>query len=52
MYIDKLNGGYMYDREIADQIYEKMDKNINGLVTVNEFVTVYMEAEDILNERI
>ena len=52
MYLDEKNGGYTYDREIADQIFNKMDKNIDGFVTIDEFVNVFMEAEDVLNDKI
>ena len=52
MYLDKKNGNRKYDRVIAEQIWGKMDKNMNNEVTVEEFVNVYMFAEEILKEKI
>ena len=52
MYLDKRNGGNPYDRDIGNQIFERMDKNINGEVTVNDFIDIFMQAEEILKDKI
>ncbi len=52
MYLDKRNGGSPYDRDIGNQIFERMDKNINGEVTVNDFIDIFMQAEEILKDKI
>jgi hypothetical protein len=52
MYIDRKNGGRKYDRVIADEIWDKMDKNRDNLVTINEFINIYVLAEEILHEKI
>ena len=52
MLLDNKNGGRPYDREIANQIYEKCNKNLQGETTMMEFVDVVFEAERILKEKI
>ena len=34
------------------QLYEKMDKDYDGRITVDEFINVFLEAEEILNNKI
>lgn len=41
-----------FDRDVGNQLYEKMDKDYDGRITVDEFINVFLEAEDILNLKI
>lgn len=50
-YLDE-KGKKQYDREVGDQIWERMIKNEQGESTVEEFIKVFMEAEDILQAKI
>jgi len=50
--LDELNEGRQFDRGVAVQLYDRMDQNHDGYVTVEEFVKVFMEAEDILKQKI
>ena len=40
-----------FDREIAEELYEHMDKDHNGKVTIREFIRVFVEADDVLNKK-
>ena len=51
-FLDRMNGGIQYDRDIRNQIFERMDKNINGEVTINDFINVFIQAEEILKDKI
>jgi hypothetical protein len=51
IYLDR-KSGKQFDRAIANEIYEQMDKNHDGTVTINEFIKVYIEADEILNKKI
>lgn len=37
---------------MADQLYDRMDKDYDGRITLSEFVNVYLEAEEILTNKI
>eukprot|EP00331_Platyophrya_macrostoma_P033520 CAMPEP_0176461930 /NCGR_PEP_ID=MMETSP0127-20121128/34951_1 /TAXON_ID=938130 /ORGANISM="Platyophrya macrostoma, Strain WH" /LENGTH=99 /DNA_ID=CAMNT_0017853723 /DNA_START=53 /DNA_END=352 /DNA_ORIENTATION=+ len=50
--LDEMNDGKIFDRDVAYQLYERMDQNHDGTVTVDEFVKVFIEAEDILKQKI
>lgn len=50
-YLDRRSGG-QFDRGIADEIFERMDKDQNGRVTINEFIKVYIEADEMLRKKI
>lgn len=50
-YLDRKSGG-PFDRGIADEIFERMDKDYNGRITVNEFIKVYIEADEMLRKKI
>ena len=52
LYLDKKCPGGTYDRNVAEQLFERMDKNYDGRISVEEFVTVFLEAEDILINKI
>lgn len=41
MYLDKINGK-IYDRDIANQIFQQMSKNEINLVTIEEFMDVHI----------
>lgn len=45
-------GGNEFDRGVAMQLYERMDKNNDGRVTVDEFKKVFVEAIEILKNKI
>lgn len=50
-YLDRRSGA-QFDRAIADEIFEHMDKDNNEQVTINEFIKVYIEAEEMLRRKI
>ena len=50
-YLDR-KGGKMFDRAIADDIFDQMDKDSNEQVTIDEFIRVFIQAEEILQAKI
>jgi len=50
-YLDK-KSGTRFDRAIADEIFDRMDKNHDNQVTINEFIKVYIEADEMLRRKI
>ena len=44
--------GKPFDRNIAKILFQKMDKNRDGSVDVQEFISVYVEGEIKLKERL
>jgi C2 domain/EF-hand domain pair len=52
-YLDRKNiSGKPFDRAIALELFEHMDKNSDGEITVNEFIKTYIEADEILRKKI
>jgi len=51
MYLDR-KAEREFDRNIANEIFEHMDKNHDGTITVDEFIRVYLEADEILRKKI
>ncbi|CAK59302.1 unnamed protein product (macronuclear) [Paramecium tetraurelia] len=41
-----------FDRELGDQLYQRMNKSFNNKVTVDEFIKVFLQAEEILKNKI
>ena len=50
-YLDR-KSGKEFDRAIANEIFDHMDKNQDNRVTINEFIKVYIEADEILRKKI
>ncbi len=50
-YLDMQNNGEPFDRDIGDQLFDRMDKNHDEQVTLNEFIKVFVEAENVLMEK-
>lgn len=50
-YLDR-KSGKQFDRAIANEIFDHMDKNHDNQVTINEFIKVYIEADEILIKKI
>ena len=50
-YLDR-RSGKEFDRNIANEIFDHMDKNHDNRITVNEFIKVYIEADEILRKKI
>jgi len=50
-YLDR-RGGKTFDRAIADDIFDQMDKDSNEQVTIDEFIRVFIQAEEILQSKI
>eukprot|EP01017_Pseudomicrothorax_dubius_P003436 TRINITY_DN10494_c0_g1_i2.p1 TRINITY_DN10494_c0_g1~~TRINITY_DN10494_c0_g1_i2.p1 ORF type:complete len:418 (+),score=72.10 TRINITY_DN10494_c0_g1_i2:281-1534(+) len=42
----------MFDRVVAEQIFERMEKNPDGTSNIEEFIKVFLEADDILIHKI
>ena len=51
-YLDQKNDGVEFDRNVALQLFEKMNKDEDGKVTVNEFIRVWSVAQKNLEEKI
>ena len=45
-------GGKTFDRNVATQLIERIDKDMDGTFTIEEFLRVYFEAEDVLRSKI
>ena len=45
------NNGQQFDRDIGDQLSDRMDKNHDQQITLNEFIKVFVEAENVLMEK-
>jgi hypothetical protein len=50
-YLDQ-KGKRPFDRDVGEQIWDRMMQNDQGESTVDEFIKVFMEAEDILQAKI
>ena len=50
-YMDRRTG-IQFDRAIAEELFDHMDKDRNGRVTINEFIKVYIEADEMLQRKI
>lgn len=50
-YLDSKNKGQKFDPQITEEIYNMIDLNRDGKVTIEEFVTKYLETRMRLNER-
>lgn len=48
--LDK-KGKKQFDRSVAQQLYDRIDKDFSGKVTVKDFANVFLEAEDILRSK-
>lgn len=46
------NGGHEFDRSVARQLFDEMDKNGDGVICRNEFIEVYLRGEAVLKEKI
>jgi len=45
-------GGKTFDRGIANQLYEQIEKDNTERFTLNDFVNVFLEAEMLLRQKI
>ena len=45
------NNGKPFDRKIAKLLFQKMDKNRDGSISLDEFLQCYVEGEIKLKER-
>lgn len=43
-----MKAGHEFDRNVALQLYERMDKNYDNKVSREEFINTFLEAEEIL----
>ena len=41
-----------FDRDVAFQLFERMNKDLEQRVSVDEFIKVWLQAEDILKQKI
>ncbi len=47
-----MQAGVEFDRQMANDIFQKMDEDEDELVTFEQFAFVYIEAEERLSHRI
>jgi len=50
-FLERKNGGH-FDESITAEIYNMIDLNHDGKVTLEEFVTKYLDTRQKLNERL
>ena len=41
-----------FDRSVAEQLCERLNKDHSGNVSIEEFINIYLQAEDILRSKI
>lgn len=51
-HLDQKNNGHPFDRTIANQLYNSIDKTEDGLITKKEFIGAWMDSENRIKERI
>ena len=51
-HLDQKNNGQPFDRTIANQLYNSMDKTEDGLITKKEFIRAWMDSENRIKEKI
>lgn len=51
-HLDQKNNGQPFDRTIANQLYNSIDKTEDGLITKKEFIRAWMDSENRIKERI
>lgn len=51
-HLDQKNNGQPFDRTIANQLYNSMDKTDDGLITKKEFIRAWVESENRIREKI
>eukprot|EP01017_Pseudomicrothorax_dubius_P028157 TRINITY_DN3326_c0_g2_i2.p1 TRINITY_DN3326_c0_g2~~TRINITY_DN3326_c0_g2_i2.p1 ORF type:complete len:330 (-),score=48.89 TRINITY_DN3326_c0_g2_i2:584-1573(-) len=52
-YLDRKCGGdELFDRDIGNQLLDRITKDPDGCVTVDQFITVFLEAEELLRGRL
>lgn len=47
-----MKSGREFDRNIAGELFDQMDKTHDGYFTIDEFIRVYLEADEILRRKI
>mmetsp|Transcript_14763 Transcript_14763/g.16952 ORF Transcript_14763/g.16952 Transcript_14763/m.16952 type:complete len:475 (+) Transcript_14763:35-1459(+) len=50
--LDAIGEGKTFDRDVARQLYDEMDRNHDGVITRKEFVGVFLDAERTLLDKI
>lgn len=47
-----LKSGQIFDRDVADELFDRMDKDHNHMVSVDEYIKIFIQAEEVLNNKI
>lgn len=50
-FLDKRSEGE-FDREIVDQLFKRLDQDMDGKITIEEFIGTYLDAEENLRHKI
>ena len=51
-HLDQNNNGQPFDRTIANQLFNSMDKTSDGLISKQEFIRVWIDSENRIKEKI
>lgn len=51
-HLDQNNNGQPFDRTVANQLFNSIDKSADGLITKQEFLRVWLESENRIREKV
>lgn len=51
-HLDQNNNGQPFDRTVANQLFNSIDKSADGLITKQEFLRVWIDAENRIREKL
>mgnify|MGYP002041558572 CR=1 FL=1 len=51
-HLDQNNNGQPFDRTVANQLFNSIDKTTDGLITKQEFIRVWIESENRIREKL
>ena len=51
-HLDQNNNGQPFDRTVANMLFNAMDKSSDGLISKQEFLRVWIDAENRIREKL